>query len=202
MSHATDQGENMDITRKLDDMTEKLRGLTDKVRYFASRSQSILKVPPVVFGAPRQLARESHTSWWYVPVYIQPQIIHKKALEDCRVKLVSFDGGRAVLDMRWVELNGNDSADQLTLLGNHLYFVPIAARSESTTDRVAIITNESFIARKKVAMRLRAGKSRWSLRVENSDGNQESSHSYELTVPPSDQSNGHFTLEVRYNTLE
>lgn len=193
----------MGITGKFDDMTEKVRGLTDKGRYLASRSQqSLLKAPSVVFGAPRQLAREVHVSWWYVPVYIQPQSFQKKALEHCRVKLVSFNDSKAALDMRWIELNGNDSADQLTLLGNHLYFVPIAARSESATNRRAIITNESFIARKKVVMQLRAGKSRWVLRVENSDGTQESSHSYELTVPPPDQGNGHFTLEVRYNALE
>ena len=82
----------MSITGKFDDMTEKVKGLTDKGRYLATRSQqSLLKVPVVVFGAPRQLAHESHVSWWYVPVYIQPQSFHKKALEHCRVKLVSFN---------------------------------------------------------------------------------------------------------------
>lgn len=183
-------------------MPEKLSGLKDNGRYLASRSQqSLLKVPPVVFGAPRQLARELHTSWEYVPVYIQPQSLHKKALAHCRVKLISFGDDRVALDMRWVELNGKDSADQITLLGNQLYFVPIAARSEPAANRHTIITDESFIARKKVVMQLRAGKSRWSLRVENSEGKQESSLSYELTVPPPDQGNGHFTLEARHNTF-
>ena len=53
----------------------------------------MLKAPPVVFGAPRQLGREPNTSWWYVPVFIQPQAVHKNALEHCRVNLVSYDGG-------------------------------------------------------------------------------------------------------------
>ncbi len=192
----------MDITNRFGSVTEKVRELTDKGKGLAARTNSMLKVPPLVFGAPRQLAREPNTAWWYVPVFIQPQAMHKKRLEHCRAKLVSHDGGGAVLDMRWVELNGNDSADQLTLLSNSLYFIPVAARSESSQNRSAIITNESFIARKKVAMQLRAGRSRWALRVEYANDYQESAHSYELTVPPPNQGNGHFTLEVRYDDLE
>ena len=184
----------MDFSKKFGEMSEKVKGLADK-------GKSMLKPPPVIFGAPRQLASEADTSWWHVPIFIQPQAMHRKELEKCKVKLISFEGGGTALDMRWRTKDAKEPVSEITLTEGHLFLVPIAARKEAGNKRVAIITNESFLAEKKVKMQLPPGKSKWNLRVENEDGKWESEHSYVLMVPPADRGNGHFVLEVRYDGL-
>lgn len=191
----------MDISKKFGGMTQKVRGLTDRGRDLAEKSRSMLKPPPVIFGSPRQLALEPDTSWWYVPVFIKPQTMHRKSLANCRVVLISLEGGNSALNMRWVRANARNSVPDITLEDGQLYFVPFAARKESAANRIAVITNEGFIIRKKVAMQMRAGRSQWVLRVENADGNWESGV-YELVVPAPDRGNGHFTLEMRYDGLD
>lgn len=192
----------MDFSKRFGGMTDRVKDLAEKGRELADRGKSMLKPPPVIFGAPRQLASEAKTSWWHVPVFIQPQTMHKKELQKCRVKLVSLEGGGgAALHMRWRTKDAKEPVSEITLTEGRLFLVPIAARKEAGDKRVAIITNESFLAEKKVKMQLPAGKSKWLLRVENEDGNWESEHSYVLLVPPADQGNGHFVLEVRYDGL-
>lgn len=193
----------MDFSKRFGGMTDRVKGFAEKGRELADRGKSMLKPPPVIFGAPRQLASEAKTSWWHVPVYIQPQTMHKKELQKCRVKLVSLEGGGgAALNMRWRTKEAKEPVSEITLTEGRLFLVPIAARKEAGDKRVAIITNESFLAEKKVKMQLPAGKTKWVLRVQNEDGNWESEHSYVLLVPPADQGNGHFVLEVRYDGLD
>lgn len=191
----------MDFAKNLGGMSKKVKELADRGRAVAGKGKSMLKPPPVIFGAPRQIATDADTSWWHVPVFIQPQAVHRKELENCRVKLLSFDVGGAALDMCWRRRDGGKPVSAITLAEGELYLVPVAARKVSAGRRVAIITNQRFLAQKKVTTQLPAGMSNWVMRVENDHGNWESGHSYALLVPPADRGNGHFTLEVRYTGL-
>ncbi|MDX1513889.1 MAG: hypothetical protein R3174_09120 [Gammaproteobacteria bacterium] len=190
----------MDFSKKFGGMSDKVKELAEKGKGLAERGKSMLKPPPVIFGAPRQLASEADVSWWHVPIFIQPSTMHKKELENCRVKMVSFEGGGAALDMRWRTKDSKEPLAEVTLTEGRLYLVPIAARKEAGK-RAAIITNESFLAEKKIKLQMPAGKSKWVLRVENKEGKWESEHSYVLMVPSSERGNGHFVLEVRYDGL-
>ncbi len=191
----------MDLASKLGGLTRKVDGLVGTGKRLADKGKSMLKPPPVVFGAPRQLASDPATSWWHVPVFIQPQTMHKKSLPGCKVKLVSSEGGGTAMDLCWRTESGEGPTREITLAEGRLYLVPVAARKESGDRRVAIITSDSFLAHKQIRMQLPPGQSRWLLRVEGDDGSWESEHSYLLHVPPADRGNGHFTLEVRYKDL-
>ena len=180
----------MDFSKQFGDMSEKMKGL-------ASKGKSMLKPPPVIFGSPRQMATEPDLSWWHIPVFIQPTALQKKSLEDCTVQLVPYDGGGAALDMRWRTKDAGAPVKKATLEEDRVYLIPIAARKEAGK-RLAILTNETFLAEKKAKWTMPPGKSKWTVRVSNEDGKWESEHSYVLFVPPADRGNGHFILEVRY----
>jgi hypothetical protein len=192
----------VELPKNLVGMGEKVKELAGRGKALAAKGKSMLKPPPVIFGAPRQTATDADGSWWHVPVFIQPQAVHRKELENCTVKLLSLDGRGAALDMCWRRGVRGEPVSAVTLAEGELYLVPVAARKESAGRRVAIITNQSFLAHKKVIRQLPAGISDWVLRVENADGSWESHHSYTLLVPPADRDNGHFTLEVRYAGLD
>ncbi|HEY5701232.1 MAG TPA: hypothetical protein VIT83_04005 [Gammaproteobacteria bacterium] len=190
----------MDFAKKFGNMSDKVKELAEKGKGLADKGKSMLKPPPIIFGAPRQLASEADVSWWHVPLFIQPTTMHKNELVDCSIQMVSFEGGGAALDMRWRTKDAKEPVSKVTLTEGRLFLVPIAARKEAGK-RNAIITNESFLAEKKIKLQMPAGKSKWVLRVENQDGKWESEHSYVLIVPPADRGNGHFVLEVRYDGL-
>ncbi|HEX9582895.1 MAG TPA: hypothetical protein VGB36_00125 [Gammaproteobacteria bacterium] len=191
----------MEFSKKFGGMTDKMKNLAERGKGLAERGKAMLKPPPVIFGAPRQLASDADVAWWHVPVFIRPTTMHKKELEMCKVQLVSFEGGGTALDMRWRTKDSKAPVREVTLTEGRLFLVPVAARKE-TGNRAAIITNESFLNEKKVKLQMPAGKSKWVLRVQNKDGKWESEHSYMLLVPPADRGNGHFVLEVRYEGLE
>ena len=192
----------MELPKKIGGMGEKVRALAGRGKGLAERGSSMLRPPPVIFGAPRQTATDADLSWWHVPVFIQPQAIHRKRLENCRVKLLSIDGGGgSTLDMCWRTSIAEEPVSVSTLVDGGLHLVPIVARKAAGGRRVAIITNQTFLAHKKVMRQLPPGISNWVLQVENADGNWESGHSYALLVPPPDRDNGHFTLEIRYAGL-
>ena len=182
----------MNISEKFGDVSNKMRGL-------ASRGKAMLKPPPAVFGSPRQVGEASDVSWWHIPVFIEPTAMHRPTLDNCRVQLIP-DGGTAPLNMRWRTENSGDTVATATLEEGRVYLVPIAARKE-VGKRVAVLTNEIFLVEKKAKWTMPPGKTKWSLRIYNDDGEWESAHSYLLCVPEPDWGNGHFLLEVRYNGL-
>ena len=111
------------------------------------------------------------------------------------------DGGTAPLNMRWRIKNSTNTVATATLEEGQVYLVPVAARKEAGK-RVAIITNEIFLVEKTAKWAMPPGKSKWSLRIHNEDGEWESAHSYVLLVPKPDWGNGHFVLEVRYDGVD
>jgi hypothetical protein len=183
----------MKFYEKLGDVSEKMRGL-------ASRGKAMLKPSPVVFGSPRQIDSASDVSWWHIPVFIDPTAMHRPTLDNCRVQLIP-DGGTAPLNMRWRIKNSSNTVATATLEEGQVYLVPVAARKEAGK-RTAIITNEIFLVKKTAKWAMPPGKSKWSLRIHNEDGEWESAHSYVLLVPKPDWGNGHFLLEVRYDGLD
>ena len=182
----------MKFHEKLGDVSEKMRGL-------ASRGKAMLKPPPAVCGSPRQLGSASDISWWHIPVFIEPTAMHRSTLENCRVQLVPH-GGTAALNMRWRTRNSGETVATTTLEEGRIYLVPVAARKEAGK-RVAIVTNEIFLVEKTAKWSMPPGKTKWTLRIHNDDGEWESPHAYVLVVPEADWGNGHFLLEVRYDGL-
>ena len=83
----------MDFASRLGGMGGKVRELADRGKELSEMGRSKLLLPPVLFGAPRQLATDPGTSWWHVPVFIRPLAMHRKELERCRVKLIACDSG-------------------------------------------------------------------------------------------------------------
>lgn len=183
----------MAISTKLGDMSQKVKGL-------ASRGRAMLKLPPVIFGSPRQMGTDASLSWWHVPIFIQPSGLQQRALENCVAFLASNDGTGSPLRMRWRTKDSRNAVTVATLEEGRLFFVPIAARKDHG-NRAAIITNESFFAEKKAKWIMRPGKSKWTLRVQCEAGKWESPHSYELIVPNPETGNGQFVLEVRYDGM-
>ena len=74
----------------------------------------------------------------------------------------------------------------------------VAVRKEGEHER-AIITNETFLAERRSKWAIPPGTSTWKLSVRYGEVQSESPHAYLLKVPPVGRSNGHFTLEVRYD---
>jgi hypothetical protein len=191
----------MDFASRLGDVTGKVRVFADKGKELSEKGKAKLLLPPVLFGAPLQLATDAQMSWWHVPVFIRPLAIHRKALEGCRVKLIACDSGGSALDMRWHVQKGMLPVSLSNLVEGRLYLVPVAARKESARKRVAVITNESFFAQKKARVQVPTGRSRWLLRVANAERSWDSEETYALNVPPPDRGNGHFTFEVCYDRV-
>ncbi len=182
-------------------LTNTFGGMSEKMKGLASRGKAMLKLPPVIFGAPRQMGTDPSLCWWHVPVFIQPTGLQQKQLDTCVVYLAPYEGGGSPLRMRWRTKDSLNAITAATLEEGKLFFVPFAARKDQGT-RSAIITNESFFAEKKAKWTLRPGQTRWTLRVQNEGGKWESPHSYLLFVPDASQSNARFILEVRYDGLD
>lgn len=181
-------------------LASKFGGMSEKVKDLASRGKAMIKLPPVIFGSPRQMGANSSLSWWHVPIFIQPTGLHQKKLESCVVFLAPYEGEGSPLRMRWRTKDSRNAVTTATLEEGRLFFVPIAARKDQG-NRAAIITNESFFAEKKAKWTMRPGQTRWTLRVQNADGKWESPHSYLLMVPDAAVGNVQFMLEVRYDGL-
>ncbi len=176
-------------------------GMSEKMKGLASRGKAMIKLPPVIFGSPRQMGSDPSLSWWHVPIFIQPTGLQQRKLDTCVVYLAPYEGEGAPLRMRWRNKNSANAVTSVTLEEGQLFFVPLAARKD-TGNRAAILTNESFFAEKKAKWTMRPGQTRWTLRVHNEAGKWESPHSYLLVVPQPDKGNAHFSLEVRYHGVD
>ena len=161
----------------------------------------MLKPPPVIFGSPRQVGSDPALSWWHIPVFIQPTTLHRRQLEDCVATLAPYTSQGAPLRMRWRTRDSGAAETTMTLEEGRLYLIPVAARKEKG-QRAGIITNESFFVEKKAKWVMRPGKTKWTLQVQNESGKWESEHTYVLNIPPPDQGNGHFVLQVDYENLK
>lgn len=184
----------MSISAAFGDMSERMKDL-------ATRGKAMLKPPPIIFGSPRQVGADPLLSWWHIPVFIQPTTLQQKQLENCIVTLAPYTGQGSPLRMRWRTRDSSVAMTAVTLEEGRLYLVPVAARKENG-QRAGIITNESFFVDKKAKWIMRPGKTKWTLQVKNDAGNWESEHSYVLNIPPPDQGNGRFSLEVDYEGLK
>jgi len=100
--------------------------------------------------------------------------------------------------MRWRPNRTANTFPQVTLEEKTVYLVPVAVRKEGEHER-AIITNETFLAERRSKWAMPPGTSTWKLSVRYGEVKTESPHAYLLKVPPVGRSNGHFTLEVRYD---
>lgn len=183
----------MAISTKFGDMSAKMRGL-------ASRGKAMLKLPPVIFGSPRQMSADPSLSWWHVPIFIQPTGLQQKRLENCVAFMAPYDGTGSPLRMRWRTNDSSNAVTVATIEEGRLFFLPVAARKDHG-NRAAIISNESFFAEKKAKWIMRPGQSKWTFRVQCEDGKWESPHSYLLIVPNPETGNSQFLLEVRYDGM-
>lgn len=182
-------------------ITSKFGGMSEKMKGLASKGKAMIKMPPVIFGSPRQLGSDASLTWWHVPIFIQPTGLQHRRLETCIVFLAPYEGEGSPLRMRWRTKDSRNAVTTATLEEGQLLFVPFAARKDKG-NRAAIITNESFFAEKKAKWTMRPGQTRWTLRVQNEDGKWESPHSYLLMVPNPATGNVQFRLEVRYQGLD
>lgn len=180
--------------------SERFGGMSERMKGLASRGKAMLKTPPVVFGSPRLMGNDPSLSWWHVPVFIQPTGLQQKKIDNCVAFLAPYEGEGSPLRMRWRTRDSSNAVTTVTLEEGRLFFIPVAARKD-TGNRAAILTNESFFAEKKAKWTMRPGQSRWTLRVQNTEGKWESPHSYALVVPNPEMGNVRFLLEVRYEGL-
>jgi hypothetical protein len=181
--------------------SERFERVGSQLRELGSRGKSLLKPPPVRFGAPRLVAPEPLVSWWHVAVFIEPTPMHQAALDDATVYLTPVRGEQR-LQLRWRSKESDLTADAVTLVAGQLYLVPVAARKEAPRAG-AIITTGQFLTRGgKAKWTAPVGSSAWRLTVESGKRRWESPHSYVLRVPPADRSNGHFALEINYDELD
>ncbi|NIR30101.1 MAG: hypothetical protein GWN84_12460 [Gammaproteobacteria bacterium] len=182
---------NVRLWQLLADTFGPLQALPGIWQFLSSRT------PVPHFGSPRQESREADLSWWHVPITIGLRAPwHRRALEHCTVHLVSTDGSGLPVKLRWRAGDPKSGVPEADLRYRETLLVPVVARRQAG-DRVAVVTNETFLAERKAKWRLPPGRYHWKLEVRSRDRKWESPHFYFLRVPADGQGNGHFTLEIR-----
>jgi hypothetical protein len=182
---------NIRVWQNIADTIGPLQGIPGLWGLLRSRS------PTPHFGAPRQQSKEDDLSWWHIPVSIGLRAPwHRRSIEHCTVHLVSTDGAGLPIKLRWRLGNSKAGMPEANLEYGRTLLVPVVARRE-TGDRVAVVTNETFLVDRKAKWRLPSGRYHWKLEVRSQDRKWESPHFYFLRVPSERYGNGHFTLEIR-----
>lgn len=197
------------ISHGLEQKTPNESGNELKKRAFRNRllMTAAASAPYPVFGSPRQEATEPFRSWWHVPITVSESTGQNK-IDNATIEL-RWDGhsGPATL-LQWREAGIPAGIRERTLLEGRNALVPIVLRDEGANvvhgafnvpaqQRLgARITGTAYLADGANKFPMPPGRRLFRLVVRSGKDDWQSPHRYVMTIPPEDESNGHFNLQV------
>ena len=161
--------------------------------------------PRIRFGSPVQRGKAAGESFWHIPIEICPWLfghIGPAKISPCQIYLDRFVGGQIADKIRlgWGDMHFEEPRLEEMLKSGRPLLVPIAWRSEAGDDRNAYWADLNFVRKSREYNRSIPAdrqKNKFRLRVKFGRWRRSSPHFYMVRVP-SNQSNGHFSVEIEY----